>query len=121
MWGTAFLTDPCLGRQAPELRELDPRRYDETLDAAETCGRGQPQPVWPGAIRALNDNNSGSVSQNVLNVLKAIAENLESWQIVDPANSNNIISDQHTADEKKGIAAQAAKSASERYWEQIIW
>jgi hypothetical protein len=43
------------------------------------------------AIRALNEKNSGSVAENVRIVLKAIAENLDWWQIIDPANTNNII------------------------------
>lgn len=73
------------------------------------------------AIRALNENNSRSVAENIRIVLKAIAENLDWWQIIDPANTNNIISEQHTADEKRMIAAQAAKSLAEPYWEQVIW
>src|SRR5438094_8749103 len=50
------------------------------------------------AIRSLNAKNSGSVAQNVLNALDDIAANLNTWQIIDPANTNNIISEQHTAD-----------------------
>jgi hypothetical protein len=73
------------------------------------------------AIRALNENRTNSVAENFRIVLNAIAENLDWWQIVDPANTNNIISEQHTADEKKKIAAQAAKSLAEPYWEQVIW
>ena len=73
------------------------------------------------AIRSLNAKNSGSVAQNVLNALNDIAANLNTWQIVDPANTNNIISDQHTADEKKKIMAQAAASAKAANWNQIIW
>ena len=43
----------------------------------------------------------------MLNALNDIAANLNTWQIIDPANTNNIISEQHTADEKKKIMAQA--------------
>jgi hypothetical protein len=73
------------------------------------------------AIRSLNAKNSGSVAQNVLNALNDIAANLNTWQIVDPANTNNIISEQHTADEKRKIMAQAAASAKAANWNQIIW
>lgn len=73
------------------------------------------------AIRALRENSTRSVAENVRIVLKALAENLESWQILDPANANNVISDQHTAAEKQKVAAKAEKSLSEPYWEQVIW
>jgi hypothetical protein len=73
------------------------------------------------AIRALNENSSNSVATNVSTTLQAIRDNLESWYIVDPANSNNVISAQHTADEKKKIVAQAAKSLAESNWGQVIW
>jgi hypothetical protein len=73
------------------------------------------------AIRSLDAKNSGSVAQNVLNPLNDIAANLNTWQIIDPANTNNIISEQHTADEKKKIMAQAVASAKAANWNQIIW
>jgi len=38
-----------------------------------------------------------------------------------PANANNIIRKQHTADEKKKIMAQAVASAKAANWNQIIW
>jgi hypothetical protein len=56
-----------------------------------------------------------------LTVLRAIRDNLENWQITDPANTNNIISDQHTADEKKKIVAQAKVSLCKSNWNQVIW
>jgi hypothetical protein len=73
------------------------------------------------AIRALKEKNTLSLAENVRIVLKAISENLDWWQIIDPANTNNIISEQHTADEKKRITTQAARSLAEPYWEQVIW
>jgi hypothetical protein len=73
------------------------------------------------AIRALNANHSTSIATNVWTVLQAIRDNLENWQIIDPANTNNIISDQHTADEKKKIVAQAKVSLGKSNWDQVIW
>jgi len=73
------------------------------------------------AIRALSDNSTTSVAENVRIVLQAIAGNLGQWRIQDPANTNNIISDQHTVAEKAKIAAQAAKSLQVPNWGQIIW
>lgn len=73
------------------------------------------------AIRALRNRSTTSVAENMRIVLRAIADNLGQWQIVDPANTNNIISDQHTQGEKQKIAAQAAKSLLATNWNQIIW
>lgn len=73
------------------------------------------------AIRALNENSTTFVAANVQIVLRAIANNLGQWRIQDPANTNNIISDQHTAAEKAKIAAQAAKSLQVQSWGEIIW
>jgi hypothetical protein len=57
----------------------------------------------------------------VLTVLQAVRDYLDAWQILDPANTNNVISEQHTADEKKKIMAQAKASLEQKYWEQVIW
>jgi hypothetical protein len=73
------------------------------------------------AIRALKANHSNSIATNVWTVLQAIRDNLENWQIIDPANTNNIISDQHTLDEKRKIVAQAKASLGKTNWEQVIW
>jgi predicted nucleotidyltransferase len=73
------------------------------------------------AIRALKENSTGSVAGNMRVVLQALVGNLEWWQILDPANTNNVISDQHTADEKSKIAAKAAKSLAVPNWGQVIW
>ena len=73
------------------------------------------------AIRAIKANSSNSVSTNVWTALQAIRDHLDDWQILDPANANNIISEQHTYDEKKKIMAQAKASLEKSDWNQIIW
>jgi hypothetical protein len=50
-----------------------------------------------------------------------IRDNLEASCVIDPANTNNVISDDLTAPEKKKIADQAANSRNEPYWEQVLW
>jgi hypothetical protein len=44
-----------------------------------------------------------------------------SARVVDPANTNNVLSDDLTQAEKQRIAAQAAQSAREQSWDRIIW
>jgi hypothetical protein len=73
------------------------------------------------AIRAIGGNPSNSVATNVWTALQAIRDNLENWCIIDPANSNNVISDQHTADEKKKIVAQSKVALGKATWGEVIW
>lgn len=42
-------------------------------------------------------------------------------RVVDPANSNNILSDLLTATEKNKIVSKAKVAASQQYWENIVW
>lgn len=73
------------------------------------------------AIRAIDANPSGSVATNVWTALQAIRDHLDDWQIVDPANTNNIISDQHTYDEKTKIMVAAKTTLEKRTWGEVIW
>lgn len=72
-------------------------------------------------IEALSGRSRSSVAENVLHVLRTIGSSLPSTRIVDPSNTNNILSDDLTLAEKSKISAQAAQSAREQYWESIIW
>ena len=73
------------------------------------------------AIRAISQNPSNSVAANVWTTFQAIRDHLHDWTIIDPANSNNIISEQHTYEEKQKIVAQAKASLGKSDWSQIIW
>lgn len=72
-------------------------------------------------IDALSGHARSTPADNVLHVLRAIGSSLSSKRIVDPANTNNILSNDLTAAEKQLVATQAAKSAGEQRWERIIW
>jgi hypothetical protein len=63
----------------------------------------------------------GSLAANVLHTLAHIATKLPLARIVDPSNTNNIISEDLTADEKRVIAAQAEISCQQPYWKNILW
>jgi hypothetical protein len=72
-------------------------------------------------IDALKYKPQNQLAVNVMLALNAIDSSLVSSRITDPANSNNIVSDDMTTAEKQRIASQARKSAQEPYWGQIIW
>jgi hypothetical protein len=42
-------------------------------------------------------------------------------RLVDPANSNNILSDLMTIKEKQAIVSAARKSVKEQYWGSIVY
>jgi hypothetical protein len=63
-------------------------------------------------IEALRYKRQGDLASNLSDALSWIAGNIQTARLVDPANSNNIISDDLTPQEKKRIAdgAQYARS-----------
>lgn len=72
-------------------------------------------------IRALAGRSRSALADNILHVLRTIGSSLPSTRIEDPANTNNIVSDDLTAGEKKRVAGLAAESAQQQYWKEIIW
>lgn len=73
------------------------------------------------AIEVLCGRNLYSYADNFRFLLENIRDNIDSKRIIDPANSNNILSDELSYNEKKKLAMQATSSLSERYWKSIIW
>jgi hypothetical protein len=73
------------------------------------------------AIRALSGRSKNDVANNVLAVLRNIGDSLADTRIVDPANTNNVLSEELTVSEKRAVQTQAAQSAREAYWDNIIW
>jgi hypothetical protein len=73
------------------------------------------------AIDALSGRSRTALAANVLHVLRTIGSSLTFTRIVDPANTSNVLADDLTQAEKQLVAARAAQSAREQYWERIIW
>lgn len=64
------------------------------------------------------------LADNFLFLLRELAKDTSNpldSRIVDPANSNNILSDLLTASEKENIITKAKISAGQQYWENILW
>jgi hypothetical protein len=82
---------------------------------------------WPSlylelfTIEALAGSRISSLAQRVLHVLRTIGADLTSARIEDPANTNNLLSDDLSNWEKQQIAGAATQSAREQHWERIIW
>lgn len=72
-------------------------------------------------IEVLSRRNLYLHADNFKFLLEKIRDNIVSKKIIDPANSNNILSDELNYNEKKKLAIQANSSLSERDWESIIW
>jgi hypothetical protein len=70
-------------------------------------------------IRALT-GHSGTLSSNVWNVFHYLRDTFSNARVVDPANSNNIISDDLTAAEQAAVKAAAAKALNARDWSEIV-
>ena len=72
-------------------------------------------------IQALSGRSQSALAENVLHALCTIGSSLTSTRIEDPANTNNVLSDDLTRQEKERIASLATQSTREQYWESIIW
>lgn len=73
------------------------------------------------SIDALAGRSRSALAENVLHALRTIGSSLSSTRVVDPSNTNNILSDDLNHAEKLRIATQAAQSARESSWGGIIW
>jgi len=71
-------------------------------------------------IDALKYNHSGNsyIAQNILIVLKYLSEHFINKRVIDISNTNNIISDDLTYNEKLLIVSQARYSLNQQYWEK---
>ncbi len=73
------------------------------------------------AIDALNYARHGELASNVLRVLEHFRDNIRTMRQIDPANTNNVVSDDCTAAEKTAIATKASESLGKKTWGEIVW
>lgn len=73
------------------------------------------------AVQALAGRSHNALADNTLHVLRAIASSLLHTRIEDPANTNNVLSEELNAQEKQRIANLANRSIQEQSWGKIIW
>jgi hypothetical protein len=70
-------------------------------------------------INALQ-GTQGTLSSNVWKVFQYLRDSLGNARVVDPANTNNVISDDLSAAEKTAIRNAAATALSAKTWAEII-
>lgn len=72
-------------------------------------------------LEALKGKAYGDITNNFLRVLEYLRDNFVNATVIDPANTNNKISEMLTLQEKHLVSSQARVSRSQTNWEQIIW
>lgn len=69
---------------------------------------------------ALYNKNTNQLSTNFLTVLESLTNNLRNKRIIDPSNTQNIISDDIEDATKKIISSKAFFSKTRSSWEDVI-
>jgi hypothetical protein len=72
-------------------------------------------------LRALEAERFGQLADNVLAVLRYIASRFEQAVVRDPANRENIVSNDLKSGEKQAIAKAAREVIYDENWKKIVW
>ena len=72
-------------------------------------------------IDSLKYVRSTQLSERFMKVLIFFSEELTKRRYVDPANTNNIISDDLSTVGKMAVSVKATQSKGKPYWEGIVW
>jgi len=72
-------------------------------------------------LRALEAERFGQLAENVLVALRYLANRFEKELVRDPANRDNVLSDDLAASDKKTIAKTARDALYGENWKKIIW
>jgi hypothetical protein len=72
-------------------------------------------------LRALGQERFGQLAENILAVLRYLSHRFEQAVVADPANSDNIISNDLSAGDKKAIATAARDALYDENWKKILW
>lgn len=73
------------------------------------------------AIRALERERFGQLADNVMTVLRYMSDRFLKAVVRDPANPDNVVSNDLTAGEKQILVTAARKLVVEEAWKQILW
>jgi len=72
-------------------------------------------------LQALETERFGQLADNVLSVLRDLSHRFEQAVVLDPANGDNILSNDLAANDKKAIAAAARDALYDENWKKILW
>ena len=93
----------------PDFRWIDWRKI---IDPYRKCA---------GAQKALESEPYGQLSHNVLTALRYIGVRLEKTVVRDPANEDNVVSNDLSMAEKTAIAKAARNVTYDENWKKILW
>ncbi len=71
--------------------------------------------------RVLKNTTLTGYDSKLLAIFRYMVDNIETVQIVDPANSNNVISGLIPSSTKQTVAYQAQRALDARYWSEVVW
>jgi hypothetical protein len=71
-------------------------------------------------LDALRGKQMGNLANNVWAVFEYLRDRFPNARVVDPANTNNVISDDLTDAEKRRVAAFAAAALGAKDWSEIV-
>ncbi len=72
-------------------------------------------------LHALGGERFGQLADNVLAMLRYLSGRFEQAVVKDPANPENVLSDDLSADQKNAIAKAARNVLYDENWKKIIW
>ena len=72
-------------------------------------------------LRALESERFGQLADNILAVFRHLSSKFEQSVVADPANSENILSHDLSASDKKAIAKAARDALYDENWKKILW
>jgi hypothetical protein len=71
--------------------------------------------------RVLKDTSLDGYDDKLKTMFRYIASNIQTVRIVDPANTNNVISDLIPSIKKRRVADQARAALAAPYWKDVVW
>jgi hypothetical protein len=72
-------------------------------------------------LQALGSERFGQLGDNVVALFHYLSNRFEKVVVRDPANSNNVVSDDLSANEKKAISRAARSALEDENWKKILW
>ena len=72
-------------------------------------------------LRALHGRRRGDLANNVSAALDWMRDNMRTAQLVDPANTNNSVSDDLSANDRAAIAVAAGIARTQPYFSNFVW
>lgn len=72
-------------------------------------------------LQALHGHRRGDLANNVSAALEWLRDNMRTAQLVDPANTNNLVSDDLSVNDRAAIAIAAGAARAQPYFSKFVW